>query len=320
MRGFLLILLVPLFALIVAAPWLIRTYNAIGSPTTPQAREMVYYTRLLDLYHYERAFSLETMLADQTPMQLLSKRLFELAAAAKLMITTLDQALPVAVLGGLALALAARDRRRWLALAPALILLAGALIAYPLLTPFHSQGGSFKKAYLTLIPLLLPLAGFALERVIANRRWQIGAAAIVVALLGANAIELVRADARAAVTYMESTRRVVETAQALPDTNGDGQIVLMCQDPFMLRFLGMRSIQVPAEPRAVVLEVAARYGADYLLMPSDRPELDPLYTGEVVDPGFTLAAEIPGTVYRLYRLGAPPEIPAEVPAEGAGSE
>ncbi|MBL8133599.1 MAG: glycosyltransferase family 39 protein [Anaerolineae bacterium] len=297
-------ILVPVTALIVVTPWLIRTTNLTGSPTTPQARQMVYYTRLLDLYNYEREFSLETMLADQTPAQLIGKRLFELAAAFKLMYTTLDLFLPVAVFGGLALILIARDRRRMFTLAPALILLVGFVIAYPLLTPFHSQGGSFKKAYLTLIPLLVPLAGYALERAIPDRRMQIGTAAAALVLMSANGIELTRSDTRNAAAYMAQIQRVADTANALPDTNGDGEIVLMAQDPFMLRFVGMRSVQIPAEPREVVLEVAARYGVDYLLMPPDRPALDALASGGETDPRFTLAGEVEGTAYRFYRLGA----------------
>ena len=70
-----------------------------------------------------------------------------------------------------------RDRQRLLILAPVLILLGGLFVTYPLLIPLKSQGGSMKKAFLTLLPLLLPLAGYALERVsdgcttAGRRRW-----------------------------------------------------------------------------------------------------------------------------------------------------
>src|SRR5690606_34354217 len=117
-------------------------------------------------YAYQRDFTLQTMLDQQTPAQIIGKRLFEMAAAAKLMYTALDVFLPVLVAGGLLLVVAARDRERLLALAPTLVLLLGVFVFYTVLVPYKAQAGSFKKAYLTLIPLLLPLAGYALERAV----------------------------------------------------------------------------------------------------------------------------------------------------------
>jgi hypothetical protein len=96
--------------------------------------------------------------------------------------------------------------------------------------------------------------------------------------------------------------QAAEIARALPDTNGDGQLVLMAQDPFMLRFLGLRSVMIPNEDRETVLYVADRYGVDYLLMPPDREALDPIFSGADADTRFTLAARVPGTDYALYGL------------------
>jgi hypothetical protein len=216
------------------------------------------------------------------------------------MYTTLDVFLPVAVAGGLLLLLAARDRERLLTLAPALILLGGVFVFYTVFVPLKSQGGSFKKAYITVIPLLLPLAAYALERAVTDRRLRFGVMVLAVGFTGANAVELVRADARFAGTYLDEMQKVVATAKSLPDTNGDGEIILMAQDPFMLRFLGMRSVMLPLEDRETILEVARRYGVDYLMMPPDRPSLDPLYNGEETDPRFVLAAPVGGTKVLLY--------------------
>src|SRR5690606_12299715 len=155
---------------------------------------------------YDTELSLQTLLASQTPAQLIGKRLFEMAASVKLMYTTLDVFLPVAVAGGLLLVLAARDRQRLLTLAPTLILLGGVFVFYTIFVPLKSQVGSFKKAYLTLIPLLLPLAGYALERVIHDQRMRVGTMALALLFLGANAVELVRADARFVADYLRYMR------------------------------------------------------------------------------------------------------------------
>ncbi|NJO85189.1 MAG: hypothetical protein HC828_22230 [Blastochloris sp.] len=157
-------LIVPAAALVVASPWLARNIALFGSPTTPETSDMFFFTHHDDHYAYGRAFTLETMLAAQTPAEMISKRLFESLAAVNVMVASLDVLLPVAVIGGVALLVAARDRQRLLVAAPALILLLGFFVAYPLLIPYKAQAGSFKKAFIGLLPLIVPLGAYALER------------------------------------------------------------------------------------------------------------------------------------------------------------
>jgi hypothetical protein len=216
------------------------------------------------------------------------------------MYTTLDIFLPVAVYGGLLLVLLRREREKLLILSPTLILLGGVFFFYTALVPLKSQGGSFKKAFLTLIPLLLPLAAYALERVIHDARLRLGTVALALLFMGANAFELLRADVTFVHNYLDYMQATVNQARSLPDTNGDGEIILMAQDPFMLRFFGMRSVMLPLEDRDTILAVARRYGVDYLMMPPDRPALDPVYDGSEADARFVLMAEVSGTNVRLY--------------------
>jgi hypothetical protein len=287
-------------AILVAVPWSIRNLQVGGTISTPKLNNMFFLTDILDHYVYDTELNLQTLLASQTPAQLIGKRLFEMAASAKIMYTTLDMFLPVAVLGGLLLVVASRDRERLLTLAPVLILIAGTYLFYTVLVPYKNQGGSYKKAYLTLIPLLLPLAGYALERAIADWRMRNGAAILILLFLGANAVELVRADAQFAAKYLHEMRVVAETALSLPDTNDDGEIILMAQDPFMLRFLGIRSVMIPMEDRDTILEVAQIYNIDYLMMPPARPALDPIYLGKEEDSRFVHVADVPGLAIMLY--------------------
>lgn len=297
--GALLLLVV---ALLTVTPWLLRNLQTLGYPTARETQYMYFFTDQRDHYAYGQTFTLDTMLARQTPAQLIGKRLFELAAGAKLMYTALDVFLPVALLGGLALLIAARDRQRLLTLSPALLLLLAGWLFYALLVPYKAQSGSFKKVYLSVVPLLLPLAGCALERAISDRRLRLGAAVIALALTAANAVELVRADTAFTARYRDYIAQVSAAARALPDTNGDGEIVLMAQDPFMFNSFGLRAVMLPLADRAGVLEAARRYRVDYLMMPPDRPALDPLYTGDERDPRFVLAQAIRGTNAALYRF------------------
>ncbi len=293
-------ILMPLVALLVVTPWLLRNIAVAGVPTTPRLSDMFFLTDFREHYVYSSPVNFATMTAQWSWGQIIGKRIFEMFASAKIMYTTLDAVLPLAVAGGALLLLAARDRKRLLTLAPAVLLLLGAYGFYTVLVPFKSEGGSFKKFYLMLIPLLLPLAAYALERALPNPRHQLAAGLLTVALLGANGVELVRADARAVDAYLGFVEQVVTVAQTLPDTNGDGEIVLMTQDPFMLRFFGVRSVMTPYENRDVVLEVAQRYGVDYLLMPADRPSLDPVYVRTISDPRYAYVTGVSGTNAEFY--------------------
>jgi len=289
--------------LLVAAPWLIRNQMLFGTPTTPHLSRMFFLTHHDEHFAYDDDFTLQTLLASQTIPQLVAKRAFELLASLKLMITTFDIFLPVAVWGGLGLLVMRRDKERLLSLAPTLLFVIGFLIFYPILVPMKSQGGSFKKAFLSLMPLLLPLAGYALEEAIANVRIRQGAMLLCVGLLALFAWDAVRLDQAFVNQYLVYTEKIVALAKTLPDRNGDGEIRLMSTDPFILDFYGIRSVMTPRDDREAVLAVARRYRIDYGLTPTERPALDAvLVQKRVDDPRFEIVAQIPGENKYFYQF------------------
>lgn len=287
-------------------PWLLRNLTTFGALGSAETDDMFFFTDHLDHYAYERAFTFSTLLQAQSWGQIVSKRLFELAAGGQMMIATSD-ALAALLIGGailLAVGAARRDRQareRLLALAPALILILGVTVAYAVFIPYKAQAGSLKKGWLMTLPALLPIAAYALEAVIADRRLRYGAAAVIVALLGLNAFQLVRTDQRAALGYLADIERVAALARDLPDVTGDGEIVLMTQDPYILAYVGLRTVMYPSEPQSVIQGVAQRYGVDYLLMPAARPALDPVYLRQETESPFTFVRDLPGTQYEFWR-------------------
>lgn len=299
-------LVIPALALAVAGPWLARTYALNGTLSTPTTGNMVWLTDYNDHYLFDTTLSLQTMLAARTPAELVGKRLFEMAASLKIMIVTLGGPLPLFVLGGAALALTTRGARRdWLTtLLPALLLLAAFFAFYTVLVPYKSQGGSFKKAFLSLIPALLPLAALALERALHSPRIQRGAAALACALLVFEAADGLRLDASAASSYASTIAHISAQAHALPDVSGDGQLALMTQDPFVLGAFGLRSVIYPQGDLDTVYRVAQRYGVDYLLMPADRPQIDPILNGPG-DPRFTPVLDANGRPTAFVRIEPP---------------
>lgn len=276
-----------LAALVVISPWVIRNLNAFGHwSSTPPLDKFLYFTEFRDHYHYERTFSLETLLASQTVPQLLFKRLFEAAAAIRMMITTLDGALPMLLIVGAVLVVWHKDRERLLTLMPPLVLLGGFYVAYVVLMPIANQGGSYKKSYLSLVPLLLPLGAYALNRLVARPAYRYLLQSIIALLLLQSSIMLVAHDIQFTATYLATMQRVQATLNTLPDTNDDDKLIIMAQDPFMLRYLGFQAVQIPMEDRATILAVAERYQVDYVLFPPARPALDGIYEGTETDARF----------------------------------
>lgn len=294
--------LLVLAALVVVSPWLIRNLQTFGVLATPELDDMFFFTSHDDHYAYGRDFTLGSMMEAQTLGQIVGKRLFELAAAVKVMIQSLGVLLPVAVAGGVLLLVAERDHRRMLTLAPIAILLAGLLVSYPLLLPYKSQAGSFKKAFVSTLPLVVPVGAYAIERAVTERRFRWATMALVVALAGANAVDAIRLEQAASAEYLSEVRAMAAEAVRLPDMTGDDQLVLMAQDPFILRYVGLRSVMFPSESRDGIIDIAEKYHVDYLLMPADREALDPLLIDETLDPRFTPVADVPGTPFRFFGI------------------
>jgi hypothetical protein len=95
---------------------------------------------------------------------------------------------------------------------------------------------------------------------------------------------------------------MADQARQLPDSNGDGNMVLMTQDPFFLGYVGISSVIFPFNDRDTVFEVARRYGVDYLLMPADRPALDALLSGDATDSRFVPVESVAGTPFIFYAI------------------
>ena len=258
-----------------------------------------------DLYAFGIPITLESMFERRTLLELVAKRLFELAAAIKQTLVALNLPLAIFVPAGIVYLI---RRKRWNQIrlfSPALLWILGIFIVYPILLPIQNQGGSFKKALVTILPLLIPLGVYAIQTLIRRRelRWSI--IAISLAWLVWNSYDHLRRDVTLADTYYSSIGVLAGALEELPDDSGDGQIRLMSQDPYVLSYFGYPSIVTPFASRQDTLELARLFEIDYLLMPAGRPELDPLYLGAETDTRFELVAHLAEAgekPFELYRF------------------
>ena len=286
------------FALILLAfaitvtPWHIRNLYEIGALGSPQTSRMPFMVEPKDLYAYGLPITLESMLERQSVGELIGKRVFEFGAAVKQMAIALQLPLVILIPAGIYWLARGGNRKLLCRMLPALIWIAGLLIIYPLLMPVHNQGGSFKKAFVTITPMLIPAGAIALEQLVRRSDFRNLILLVSLCWLAWNSYDLVKRETSNADTFYASMQVLVDSLQTLPDQNGDGEIRLMTQDPYVLSVFGYSSVVIPQASREDTLALASQFDIDYLLMPAARPALDPLYLGNEIDPRFVLEAHV----------------------------
>lgn len=293
-RQWFYLLLMPFVAFFVTLPWLLRNQAVLGQMSMAETSRIFFMIEYNDHHSYDNSrITLERLLAEQTISQIVSKRIFELAAAFKQIGVSLTIFGTIAVLGGLVLLLWNRETSHLAAIAPTLILLLGILIVYPILIPMKSQGGSFRTAFATLIPLLLPLGAYAIHQAITDSRIRLGFVILLLIFNALASIELIRADSAFNDNYLSLMQNLVRKIDELPDVNGDGEVRIMSQDPLVLSYLGKSSALVPNGTRNDIVAVARQYGIDYVMLPTAWTDLDKFYgLGHSDDPRFVFTAKM----------------------------
>jgi hypothetical protein len=303
-RLFLVALLFTLFFTMPVIPWLIRNQIVLGRLGTAEGNRMFFMVDAHEHYAYNTPINLDTMLAQRTIPELLYKRAFEFAAAIKQVFNSLSWIGPLFLLSFYYL-YREGEKLRFLALIPTFIWLLAIFIAYPIFIPLKSQSGSFEKAFLGILPLLIPQVVFVLEKAFSKWLWRLLIAVVGIALMIWQGIGIVTEENAFANRYYSDIGNVISVISSLPDITGDDQIRLMSQDPFVLSYYGYSSLMIPLASREEILELAARFDIDYILMPAARPALDALYLRTEQDTHFVFATRIvrdDGRYFELYGL------------------
>jgi 4-amino-4-deoxy-L-arabinose transferase-like glycosyltransferase len=299
--------------LLVLLPWLIRNQSELGAPWPGSTAKSMFVTEHEDFYAYSKEISLSTYL-DQGLPRIVGKIIFELAASVKLIVTLVELIFPVAIAGGLLEALWRSFRRAraggdatlevpdLLPFIPAFCFIVLTWVAYGALMPYLSQAGSFKKAYLAMVPFLLIIGAQTAERYVKPRRAYWGMIGVTLALLLMNAVELTRADFKlnnAQQAMYEDVKVVLDRLQA----DEDREVIVMTRDPWSVNLVtGYRAVMVPNESLDVILEAADRYGVTHILAPVPRDAITAVDRGEVTNPRLERVAEIPQDSLWIYRI------------------
>lgn len=295
-------LLLPLAWLLVLLPYFWHNWQHFGVLLNSGAGRTLFMTSFIDQFTYGRTLDLDHYLAWGLP-NILANMATMAAANVRTMTSTLDVFLPVLAIVGAGALLLRRDRTRGALFVLPLVMLLGLFCFYSFVTPFHTQGGSFKKSYLFTLPFWAVLAAQALETFVRPRRAVWVAVGVGVLLVAMNSVYALRAEFDATRRFDASVRALAPVLRAYGDVNGDGEIVIMTQDPFILSYHGFRALMLPSDPLDMILAAAYRYGVDYILLPAARPALDGFWYGGEQDDRLVW---LPATdVYQLLRVLPP---------------
>jgi hypothetical protein len=273
--------------LLVMGPWFVRNWLVIGAPIAGAGTKTLFLTNYDDVFAYGRELTLGTYLSWGWKAILRSKWDALLHNLQRLWVENLLVfLLPFVTLG---LWRVRRERLLW----PFFLYLPSLFLAMTLAFTFPGTRGGLFHSGAALLPFFFAAAGLGLEVALrwAARRfrgwhvrkaWPVFSAGLVALALLITAFALWRAGALTN-RWNEQDRGyalighwLVEEAAADAET-----IVMVGNAPGFTWHTGRAAIAVPNDPLEVILNVADRYGARYLVLDSTRPRTtDPLYRGE----------------------------------------
>lgn len=269
----------------VMLPWFVRNYNLYGEILPGGAQRTLFMTSFIDQFTYGRTLDLEHYLNWGLP-NILGNIAFQAMANIKTMYTLLNVLLPVTALAGIIGLVHQGKRERLRMLILPLTMVLGLFTFYSFVTPFHTMGGSFYKSYQFVIPFLAMAGAWGLSTFVTARRAVIVVAVLMMGFMLLNAFDTVRLDFAASRRFDDSITTLSMVLEEAGDVNGDAEIIIMTQDPYILNYHGFRALMLPSDSRDLILEAAYRYHVDYILLPAARDSLDALYNNVEEDSRF----------------------------------
>ena len=278
---------------LVLSPWLLRNLQVLGVLLPSSASRTMFMTSFIDQFTYGRTLNLDHYL-DWGIGNILRNWVTQSLANVLLMVRLQDIGLPIFSTVGFGLLFLNRDREKFRIFIIPIIMVVGLFLFYSFVTPFHTQGGSFKKSFMLMLPFLAVIGAWAITQVVTSPQVAGVVVGIVAVFMLMNSLSLLRTDFDLAGRFDASMRELGDVLAGLGDVNGDGEIIVMGQDPFALNYVGYRALMTPSDDRDTILEAAYRYQVDYIQLPSGRDALGELDDGHMTDPRFVWHNANPG--------------------------
>lgn len=192
-------------------------------------------------------------------------------------------------------------RNRWRLYLPPILYALILIFFYSIIVPFNAEGGAFYRSALSICPFLTVVAVDFIYRQINSRKMAV----VLIWLIG---FYLFGYSSMLSVNLVKKhnllSAQMNELKIALKQHIVDGQeTTVMTRIPWEVHFsTGFKTLQIPNNDPDTIYMVAKRYGANFLILPGQRPVLDCLLDDSCSDSRFAKLVVIPGTGLTLFRI------------------
>jgi len=290
---------------LVVSPLAIRNYVTFGSPMPPGPASTMFMTSYEDFHSYGKTLDWASLRASWGIRGIIKRRLHTAGENLGQLEYFLSPVFAVLFSLGLVdwLSIHRNPRALRRLLPPALF----ALFAY-LFSTFvaaFSGPGTLPKSLAILLPFVcIVIVGFLSTYI----KPQLVLATAVVGLCAYGGWAGYSANYRAAIYYNQAYENYAVVRSLVEDDArklgiADADIVVMARDVWdVYAATGFRSVMIPNNDLATILNIARHYRARYMLLPAPRPALEDIYLGTTPDPHFHYLGSVPGTDWSVFRL------------------
>lgn len=286
---------------IVFSPVWLSNIRQFGAPLSPGPSKAMFITSHEDLYSYSKDLNWSGY-SKWGIGNMVSSRAKAAADNIKTLYDSTGGPILILALAGLiGLSYSGDWRNRWRLYLPPILYALILIFFYSIIVPYNAEGGAFHRSALSICPFLIIIAVDFIYRQINSRKiatiliWLIGFYLFgYSSLLSVNLVKkhnLLNAQ-------MNELKEVLKSQIV-----SDQEIILMTRNPWEVHYsTGFKTMQIPNNDLDTIYKVAKRYGANYLILPGQRPELDCLLNGSCFDSRFEKLTGIPNTDMTLFRI------------------
>ncbi len=290
--------------LLVLSPLLAMNYSQLHTIFPPGPGKTAFLTTYEDFHSYNKTIDWATLRATYGVMGIIRRRFHTAAENLGQVNYFLTPLLIVLFLAALLELLVRRDWGRLWLLFPAALFAVLEYLFYSFVASM-SGPGSLIKSLATLLPFICMGIVGLLARYIRNK-YILFAFVAVLSAISAN--YGYSKNLQSTLYYNEmynryATIRSMILSDAARKGLASGDVVVLARDTWdVYEGTGFRTVMVPNNDIGTIVSVAQHYGARYILLPAERPQLDKIYRGLTPDPHFHLVAWVPDSDLKIFWL------------------